>query len=151
MVSRPRFVSPAVKWRRPRARSQRPDRRGAANLFPYRHIGQAPGPAGSAILSTSPLTQIRQQPQAPNQLSMPSAQVGNATPYYGAFRSILGDRLSDAIPASTGTWPADVPALVGTPIDHILFSDPFTMSASGTWNLDGTDHRAVWAELWLGS
>lgn len=166
----------------------------AMALFPHRLIDEAPGAAGSAILSRTPLTELAQQ--APNPFAMPSAQVElggvpvavktahpfpptifdlgrwrsglqeleqfavsaktaviiggdfNATPYNGAFRSVLGDRLSDAIPASTGTWPADIPALMGTPIDHILFSEPFTMSASGTRNLQGTDHRAVWAELW---
>jgi len=171
----------------------------ASAMFPYRRIDEAPGPAGSAILSRTPLTERPHQPQGPGQFAMPAAEVElggvpvalkaahpypptvldlgrwrsgldeleqfsagarsavliggdfNATPYNGAYRAVLGERLSDAIPAASGTWPSDVPEMLGTPIDHILFSEPFGMAASGTWNLAGSDHRTVWADLWIRS
>lgn len=71
----------------------------------------------------------------------------NATPYHEEFRAILRDRLSDATPSTAGTWPADLPPLLGAPIDHILFSQPFSVSDSGTWDLVESDHRTVWADL----
>lgn len=71
----------------------------------------------------------------------------NATPYHAEFRAVLGERLSDAIPATAGTWPQALPPLASAPIDHILFSEPFSVADSGIWNLAETDHRAVWADL----
>lgn len=47
-----------------------------------------------------------------------------------------------------GTWPADLPRLLGAPIDHIMASDNWR--ASGSVVLDdagGSDHRAVVAQL----
>lgn len=47
-----------------------------------------------------------------------------------------------------GTWPADLPRLVGAPIDHIMSSPAW--KATGTTVLDdagGSDHRALVAQL----
>lgn len=71
----------------------------------------------------------------------------NSTVYHQPFRAILGNRLRDALPPTAGTWPSDVPTWMAAPIDHILFSDPFEATASGTWDLEGSDHRTVWADL----
>lgn len=49
---------------------------------------------------------------------------------------------------AVGTWPADLPALAGAPIDHIMSSENW--KATGTVVLDdagGSDHRALVAQL----
>lgn len=71
----------------------------------------------------------------------------NATPYHEEFRAVLGNRLTNATPSTAGTWPQSLPPLMSAPIDHILVSEPFLVSSSGTWDLAETDHRAVWADL----
>ena len=50
--------------------------------------------------------------------------------------------------AGWGTWPRSVPALLGTPIDHV-FVDPARWNPVHTWIVDvvGSDHRAVVARL----
>ena len=47
-----------------------------------------------------------------------------------------------------GTWPRGMPALLGTPIDHV-FVDPARWTPRATWIVDveGSDHRAVVARL----
>ncbi len=71
----------------------------------------------------------------------------NSTPYHQQFRNILGTTLVDGTSNLAGTWPADLPASVAAPIDHILFSSPFARVAGGTWDIPDTDHRAVWVEV----
>lgn len=49
-----------------------------------------------------------------------------------------------------GTWPTDVPALVGAPIDHVMHSDAWEATGSLVLtNLDdaGSDHRPVVVQL----
>lgn len=47
-----------------------------------------------------------------------------------------------------GTWPRGLPALLGTPIDHV-FVDPARWTPAATWivDIEGSDHRAVVARL----
>ena len=47
-----------------------------------------------------------------------------------------------------GTWPADLPELVGVPIDHIMASAAWTPSGSVVLeDAGGSDHRALVAQL----
>ncbi|WP_309128123.1 endonuclease/exonuclease/phosphatase family protein [Microbacterium sp.] len=47
-----------------------------------------------------------------------------------------------------GTWPADVPALAGAPIDHIMASDNWTPTGSTVLrDAGGSDHRPLVAQL----
>ncbi|UWF78143.1 endonuclease/exonuclease/phosphatase family protein [Microbacterium neungamense] len=47
-----------------------------------------------------------------------------------------------------GTWPTDIPALAGAPIDHIMASQNWTPTGSAVLGDDaGSDHRAVVAQL----
>lgn len=47
-----------------------------------------------------------------------------------------------------GTWPADVPALVGAPIDHIMASENWRPTGSKLLeDAGGSDHRALVAQL----
>lgn len=70
---------------------------------------------------------------------------------YGSEGGTMG-RCQDAASATgtgmMGTWPADVPALVGAPIDHVMASENWR--ATGTVVLEdagGSDHRALVAQL----
>jgi endonuclease/exonuclease/phosphatase (EEP) superfamily protein YafD len=52
--------------------------------------------------------------------------------------------------ASLGTWPTSVPALLGAPIDHVLFSGRWDVSGYVVLDEhddDGSDHRPVLAQL----
>lgn len=73
----------------------------------------------------------------------------NATTYHAPFRSILAQDLSASLSATVGTWPSGLPEMAASPIDNILFRAPFQLSSSGTWQIDGSDHRAVWANFSL--
>ncbi|BDZ38842.1 endonuclease/exonuclease/phosphatase family protein [Microbacterium suwonense] len=47
-----------------------------------------------------------------------------------------------------GTWPADVPALLGAPIDHIMASENWRATGSEVLpDAGGSDHRALVAQL----
>lgn len=47
-----------------------------------------------------------------------------------------------------GTWPADLPDLVGVPIDHVMASDAWVPSGSVVLeDAGGSDHRALVAQL----
>lgn len=49
-----------------------------------------------------------------------------------------------------GTWPTDVPALLGTPIDHVLHSAGWTVTGFrviGSQDGAGSDHRPILARL----
>ena len=70
---------------------------------------------------------------------------------FGSEGGTMG-RCRDAASATgtgmMGTWPADVPALVGAPIDHVMASENWR--ATGTVVLEdagGSDHRALVAQL----
>lgn len=60
------------------------------------------------------------------------------------------DAASRAGAAGLGTWPTDVPALVGSPIDHVMAGSKWTVTGMRVvTDLDGTgsDHRPVVATL----
>lgn len=75
----------------------------------------------------------------------------NATAYHAPFRSILAQDLSASLPATVGTWPTGLPELLASPIDNILFRAPFQLVSSGTWQIDGSDHRTVWVDFDAGN
>jgi len=77
----------------------------------------------------------------------------NATIDHSPMRALLDAGCSDAA-ASTGqglkaTWSAGPLALVRVPIDHVLSSGRWRATRSGVLRIQGSDHRAVWAELAL--
>jgi endonuclease/exonuclease/phosphatase (EEP) superfamily protein YafD len=60
------------------------------------------------------------------------------------------DAAASAGAAGLGTWPTDVPALVGSPIDHVMVGSKWTVTSMRVvTDLDGTgsDHRPVVATL----
>jgi len=60
------------------------------------------------------------------------------------------DAAASAGAAGLGTWPTDVPALVGSPIDHVMAGSKWTVTGMRVvTDLDGTgsDHRPVIATL----
>jgi endonuclease/exonuclease/phosphatase (EEP) superfamily protein YafD len=72
----------------------------------------------------------------------------NATHFHRQFRDILmAGPVSDATAGIGGTWPSSVPPWAGSQIDHILTSADFTVTAAGSWNIEGSDHRAIFADL----
>lgn len=46
-----------------------------------------------------------------------------------------------------GTWPAHFPAVLATPIDHVLVNGPFRVLGTRTMRVGGSDHRALIARL----
>jgi endonuclease/exonuclease/phosphatase (EEP) superfamily protein YafD len=47
-----------------------------------------------------------------------------------------------------GTWPSNVPALLGAPIDHIMASENWRATGSEVLeDAGGSDHRALVAQL----
>lgn len=74
----------------------------------------------------------------------------NANHFHRQFRDILGaGPVLDSTAGIGGTWPSFVPAWAGSQIDHILTSGEFATSAAGSWDVEGSDHRAVFADLTL--
>ncbi|MFC7922042.1 endonuclease/exonuclease/phosphatase family protein [Streptomyces cinereoruber] len=76
----------------------------------------------------------------------------NASQDHAAFRAILRDgRLRDAAWAArksrAATWPMEGPVPPYVQIDHVLVSDEFSVDDVRFLDLDGTDHRAVLADL----
>lgn len=72
----------------------------------------------------------------------------NATHFHRQFRDILAaGPVSDSTAGIGGTWPSSVPPWAGAQIDHILTSSDFTTSAAGSWDIEGSDHRAIFADL----
>ncbi len=49
--------------------------------------------------------------------------------------------------AAVGTWPTDLPALLGTPIDHVLSTPNWRVSGARVLDAPGSDHRALLAQL----
>ncbi|MFI9119385.1 endonuclease/exonuclease/phosphatase family protein [Streptomyces bikiniensis] len=76
----------------------------------------------------------------------------NASQDHAAFRAVLKDgRLRDAAWAAgksrAATWPMEGPLPPYVQIDHVLVSDEFSVDDVRFLDLDGTDHRAVLADL----
>ncbi|MFJ3539596.1 endonuclease/exonuclease/phosphatase family protein [Streptomyces sp. NPDC090109] len=76
----------------------------------------------------------------------------NASQDHAAFRAILKEgRLRDAAWAvrrsRAATWPVEGPVPPYVQIDHVLVSDEFSVDDVRFLDLDGTDHRAVLADL----
>ncbi|SEE84740.1 endonuclease/exonuclease/phosphatase family protein [Ruania alba] len=74
----------------------------------------------------------------------------NATLDHGPMRD-LGTCIDAATKAGVGgvgTWPASLPRLLGTPIDHVLADGAaFSVVRAAVVDITGTDHRAVVARL----
>lgn len=80
----------------------------------------------------------------------------NATPWSWAMQrvsEISGTRLMPGYRITwAGSYPSlvgDIPALIGQPIDHILASPQVGLGAIETFDIPGSDHRAVKATLLL--
>lgn len=75
----------------------------------------------------------------------------NASIDHRPFRKALGDRCRSVAPSVgkglVGTWPADRPAFVRTQIDHVVITEGVTPLDFTAYDLEGSDHRAVVAEL----
>ncbi|UFU06844.1 endonuclease/exonuclease/phosphatase family protein [Ruania halotolerans] len=74
----------------------------------------------------------------------------NATMDHGPMRNLDGciDAATAAGSGGVGTWPANLPRLLGTPIDHVLADgDAYSVVSSAVVDVSGTDHRAVVARL----
>ncbi len=76
----------------------------------------------------------------------------NASQDHAAFRAILeAGRLQDAArlarASRTPTWPAEGPLPLFVQIDHVLVSDDFSVRSIRFLDIDGSDHRAVLADL----
>jgi endonuclease/exonuclease/phosphatase (EEP) superfamily protein YafD len=71
----------------------------------------------------------------------------NATTDHADFRSALGSHCKSVAPSVgaglEGTWPSDRPGLFRTQIDHVVVSDGIKTSKFRTYDLPGSDHRAV--------
>ncbi len=65
----------------------------------------------------------------------------------------LGDCTDSAMlagSAAIGTWPTHLPALLATPIDHVMATDDWTVAEANvvqTMDLSGSDHRPIVARL----
>lgn len=75
----------------------------------------------------------------------------NATTDHADFRGALGRHCKSVAPSSgaglQGTWPADRPALFRTQIDHVVVSAGLVAGKFTTYDVEGTDHRAVVATV----
>ncbi|WP_040455390.1 endonuclease/exonuclease/phosphatase family protein [Kribbella catacumbae] len=75
----------------------------------------------------------------------------NATTDHADFRAALGRNCKSVAPSSgaglQGTWPADRPALFRTQIDHVVVSAGLAPGKFKTYEIEGTDHRAVIATV----
>ncbi|WP_311476979.1 endonuclease/exonuclease/phosphatase family protein [uncultured Gulosibacter sp.] len=68
----------------------------------------------------------------------------------GAQLGACRDAALDAGAAAVGTWPSGRPPLVGTPIDHVMYTSQWQVTGFeviARSELDGSDHRPVFAEL----
>ncbi|MGC4939558.1 endonuclease/exonuclease/phosphatase family protein [Kribbella sp. DT2] len=75
----------------------------------------------------------------------------NATTDHADFRDALGKNCRSVGPAVgaglQGTWPSDRPAFARTQIDHVVAGAGVEPSRFKTYDIDGTDHRAVIAAV----
>lgn len=70
--------------------------------------------------------------------------------YEGADLGYCRDAAAATGNGGVGTWPTDVPSLLGTPIDHVMHSDAWKATGSIVLtNLDdaGSDHRPLVVQL----
>ena len=77
----------------------------------------------------------------------------NATIDHAALRDALGSTCRSVAPSVgdglQGTWPSDRPAVLRTQIDHVVVSDGLTPTSFTSYDIRGSDHRAVVATLAL--
>jgi len=75
----------------------------------------------------------------------------NATTDHADFRDALGRHCKSVAPSSgaglQGTWPADRPVFFRTQIDHVVVSEGVVPGKFSTYEIDGTDHRAIIATV----
>ncbi|WBQ07214.1 endonuclease/exonuclease/phosphatase family protein [Kribbella sp. CA-293567] len=75
----------------------------------------------------------------------------NATTDHADFRAALGRHCKSVAPSVgaglQGTWPADRPALFRTQIDHVVATNGLLPGKFRTYDLPGSDHRAVIATV----
>lgn len=75
----------------------------------------------------------------------------NATTDHADFRDALGKNCRSVGPAVgeglQGTWPADRPVFARTQIDHVIAGAGVDPSRFKTYEIDGSDHRAVVATV----
>ncbi|MEV8375793.1 endonuclease/exonuclease/phosphatase family protein [Kribbella sp. NPDC056861] len=75
----------------------------------------------------------------------------NATTDHADFRDALGRNCKSIAPTVgaglQGTWPADRPALFRTQIDHVVVTDGLVPGKFKTYEVEGSDHRAVIATV----
>ncbi|MBM3717096.1 MAG: endonuclease/exonuclease/phosphatase family protein [Actinobacteria bacterium] len=60
------------------------------------------------------------------------------------------DTAAESGNGAVGTWPTDIPALLGAPIDHVMATPDWTVSASvvmRTLDGSGSDHRPIVVQL----
>jgi endonuclease/exonuclease/phosphatase (EEP) superfamily protein YafD len=77
----------------------------------------------------------------------------NASQDHAAFRALLDAGLRDVARlegvSRTPTWPADTAPPMGAQIDHVLVSEDFDTHEVTFFDLPGSDHRAVLADVAL--
>jgi len=75
----------------------------------------------------------------------------NATVDHGPFRQALGSSCRSVAPAVgeglQGTWPSDRPAALRTQIDHVVVTNGLAPIDFTSYDILGSDHRAVVARL----
>jgi endonuclease/exonuclease/phosphatase (EEP) superfamily protein YafD len=77
----------------------------------------------------------------------------NATLDHAALRDGLGECRSAAAAVGkglAGTWPAGRPGVFRTQIDHVVGTRDVTATGFSTYDIEGSDHRAVVATVVLG-
>ena len=73
----------------------------------------------------------------------------NATMRHGPLNTITThyDALETLSPFQRGTWPAKLPAVFRSSIDHILLPDACSVKSVETRKMDSSDHAAIFSEL----
>lgn len=67
---------------------------------------------------------------------------------WGATMTFALEKLQfTALTGTGGTWPTFLPAHVGIPIDHVLVSEDLVPLSRQLFTIQGSDHRAVLAEI----
>ncbi|MFI7063423.1 endonuclease/exonuclease/phosphatase family protein [Kribbella sp. NPDC050124] len=79
----------------------------------------------------------------------------NATTDHADFRQALGSNCRSVASLTgaglVGTWPSDRPALTRTQIDHVLITRQLEPGRFTTYQIEGSDHRAVVATVFYTS
>lgn len=76
----------------------------------------------------------------------------NSAPWHTSMRglrTVLNARNADRLPSINLTWPTWAPFPLAFPIDHIYQGPGICSTGSGTFDIPGSDHRAVYANLTL--